>query len=228
MPRVSFQEIIHRLSAAYDVSALPSVTDPWLLVLRENVAYLADDERRDRAMRALEEEVGTDPERILAAGQDQLEAITGHGILAETFAGKLRKCGEIVLEEFDGDLRAVLNRPLAQAKKALKRFPGIGDPGAEKILLFCRAYPLPALESNGVRVLVRLGFGHEMKDYASMYRLVQQAIEPELLLDFDWLVQMHQLLRRHGQEVCRRSKPDCQRCPLRGQCAYFLAAPQGP
>jgi endonuclease-3 len=224
MPRTSFPEIIARLSSAYDVDDAATVTDPWLLIVRENAAYLADDERREQAMTALEQQVGTDPEQILAAGQDRLEAITGHGILAATFAGKLRHCARIVLDEFDGDLRPVLKRPLAQAKKALKRFPGIGDPGAEKILLFCRAYPLLALDSNGLRVLVRLGFAQEMKSYSTTYRLVQQAIEPELRRDFDWLIQAHHLLRRHGQEVCRRSKPECRRCPLTMQCAYFQAA----
>jgi hypothetical protein len=33
-------------------------------------------------------------------------------------------------------------------------FPMIGEPGAEKILLFSGVLPVPALESNGVRVLV--------------------------------------------------------------------------
>jgi hypothetical protein len=45
----------------------------------------------------------------------------------------------------------------------LKRFPGIGDPGAEKILLFIHSYPVMALDSNGTRVLCRVGFSEEQK-----------------------------------------------------------------
>jgi hypothetical protein len=78
MPRSTFHEVIERLDVADNELYPSAIADPWLLVLSENVAYLADDERRERAMRAFEAEVGTDPERILAATPDQLEAITRH------------------------------------------------------------------------------------------------------------------------------------------------------
>ena len=65
------------------------------------------------------------------------------GIVPEQSVEKLRRCAEIALEEFDGELGPILRRPLAQAEKALKRFPAIGDPGAEKILLFGRRVPDP-------------------------------------------------------------------------------------
>jgi endonuclease III len=30
----------------------------------------------------------------------------------------------------------------------------------------------------------------------------------------------HQLLRKHGQELCKRSQPICDQCPLRESCAF--------
>jgi len=135
---------------------------------------------------------------------------------------KLRRSAEIALEAFGGDLRPILRLPLAQAKKALKKFPAIGDPGAEKILLFCRAYPALALESNGLRVLLRLGYGEEKPNYSTTYRLVQEAIEGELVKEYSWLIKAHQLLRRHGQELCRRTKPQCEKCPFMKECPWYL------
>src|SRR5262249_12017072 len=134
---------------------------------------------------------------------------------------KLQRIAQIVEDEFGGDLNPVLRQPLAQAKRAFKRFPGIGDPGAEKILLFCRAHPIFALESNGLRVLLRLGFGEEQGNYASSYRSVKEAVEKELKRDCDWLIRAHQLLRQHGQETCRRTRPDCPGCPLTKVCRYY-------
>ena len=49
-------------------------------------------------------------------------------------AEKLLAIAKIAYEEFDSDLRAALKKPLSVSKKDLKRFPGIGDPGAEQIL----------------------------------------------------------------------------------------------
>jgi endonuclease-3 len=190
------------------------------MILWENVAYLADDDRRQQAFQTLKKRIGTEPTRILSAPDETLLEVTRHGIMAEQFADKLRKCARIVLEEFDGDLRPVLKLPTPNAQKALQQFPGIGEPGAEKILLFTRTTPVLALESNGLRVLLRLGFGEEKKSYSTTYRLVQKAAGQELDRDWSLLIQAHLLLRRHGQEVCRRSEPGCGECPLAADCEY--------
>ena len=99
----------------------------------------------------------------------------------------------------------------------------IGEPGAEKILLFARSHAVLGLESNGVRVLTRLGVVQEAKSYSATYRAVQSFVAPFAERGFDWLIRAHQLLRRHGQELCRRSQPLCERCPLTDTCAYFAA-----
>jgi endonuclease III len=117
-------------------------------------------------------------------------------------------------------LRSVLRKPLPQAKKALKKFPSIGDPGAEKILLLTGSYPVMALDSNGLRVLCRVGFAEEQKNYSATYRLVQNAILEQLPAGCDSLIRAHQLLRQHGQELCKRSKPLCAACPVKDACNY--------
>ena len=60
-------------------------------------------------------------------------------------------------------------RPLAEARKILRSFPGIGEPGAEKVLLFSGRQALLAPDSNALRVLVRLGLVREEKSYARTY-----------------------------------------------------------
>jgi endonuclease-3 len=191
------------------------------LVLWENVAYLADDNRRREAFQTLKKQIGTQPGRILSASDEALLEVTRHGTLADRFAGKLRKCAQVALEEFDGDLGPVVKLQFARARKALQRFPGIGEPGAERILLFCQTHPILALDSNGLRVLLRLGFGEEKKSYSTTHRLVQKAVEDGLNKDYSWLIQAHLLLRQHGQELCKRSKPKCQECPLAPDCEFY-------
>jgi endonuclease III len=142
--------------------------------------------------------------------------------MPEQFAEKLRKCAKIVLEECDGDLRPVLKFPFPKAKKVLQKFPGIGEPGAEKVFLFTRTYSVLALESNGLRVLLRLGFGEEKKSYSTTYCLVQNAAGGGLDKNYSWLIQAHLVLRRHGQKLCRRSAPICDKCPLSSDCEHYL------
>ena len=142
------------------------------IILFDNVAYLVDDEKRAAAFQALKKKVGTRPEQILKASQKQLEEITRMGgIVPELRAQRLRQIAELAHYIFKDDLAAELRKPLPQAKKSLKRFPSIGDPGAEKILMLTRSHPVLALESNGLRVLVRLGFAEEKKSYSATYRV---------------------------------------------------------
>jgi endonuclease-3 len=217
---ITFSRLVEKLHRHYGASPPPPSTDPLELVIWENIAYLASDERRAEAFANLKENIGTRPEQILAAKHSALAAIGKAGILPDVSAEKLLTIAKIAYEEFDSDLRPALTKPFPQAKKALKRFPGIGDPGAEKILLFTRSYPVMGLDSNGLRVLVRVGFAEEQKHYSATYRLVQDAIREQLPRGYDSLIRAHQLLRRHGQELCKRSNPRCAECPLRDTCNY--------
>lgn len=221
MPRMPLSQVVERLQVHYGQPKVPMPGRPWEMILWENVAYLADDEQRLKAFQTLKKRVGTEPERLLSASDEALLEVTRHGILADQFAKKLRKCAQIALEEFDGNLRPVLKLPFTQAKKALQKFPGIGEPGAEKILLFSQTYPVLALDSNGVRVLLRLGFGEEKKGYSTTYRLVQKAVAEGLNKDYSWLIQAHLLLRCHGQELCKRTEPECKKCPLASDCEFY-------
>ncbi len=200
--------------------ALP-VTTALGLVLWENVAYLASDKKRAQAFAMLKERVGTAPESILAASREDLFAVAElGGMHPERRVSTLITIAETVMEEFDGNLEACLELPLSSAKRALKKFPRIGDPGAEKILLFTETRPILALESNGLRVLLRFGFGEEQKDYAASYRSVRAALEGQLPDDCKKLIRAHQLLRLHGKELCKNTRPACEACPVRARCRF--------
>jgi endonuclease III len=219
-----FQKIIIALRDRYGPPEPPKVTDPLGIILLENVAYLLSDQRREQAFNALQERVGLTPPEILMAHEETLlEVARLGGMNPAARVEKLRRIAQIALQEFDGDFDRVLKQPLARAKKALKKFPGIGDPGSERILLFSRTHPILALDSNGLRVLLRLGYGEEQKSYASTYRSAQESVQGELEQDFDWLIAAHQLLRRHGQELCKMKAPVCSPCPLKKHCVYYKA-----
>jgi endonuclease III len=215
--------ILRNLQKFYGRPVPPKITDPLELILFENVAYLADDDKRRAAFAALKKKIGTRPGEILKASQKQLEEITRiGGIVPELRAQRLRQIAELAHYVFKDDLAAELTKPLPQARKALKKFPTIGDPGAEKILMLTRSYPVLALESNGLRVLLRLGFADEKKSYAASYRGVQQALAAQLPSGYDSLISAHQLLRQHGQELCKRTRPLCDAgCPLTAGCRYY-------
>jgi endonuclease III len=222
--RSALPRALGALEKLYGAPTAPPTRDPFELVLWENVAYLADDARRTEAFRALKKRVGTRPDEILAAPGEVLFEIGRAGILPGGSAEKLRRTAAVALEQLGGDLRGAAKRPLPEARKALMKFPSLGAPGAEKVLLLSRSHPVLALDSNGLRVLLRLGYGREAKSYAASYRSAQEAAAAQLPRHVDALIRAHLLLRHHGRTLCRRSKPRCEACPVADGCAYYRAA----
>jgi endonuclease-3 len=220
-------EILVRLEQHYGKPAASPVSGPLEMILWENIAYLVNDARRKSTFESFKKQIGVAPQQVFNASLGNLKkALKDGGIILDQRVDKLSSIGKIVMEEFGGNLNQVLDFPTDKAKKALQLFPGVGEPVAEKILLFCRRLPVLALESNGLRSLLRLGFGSEYKNYRATYRSVQDAVKPELIDDYEWLIHAHQLLRIHGQELCKRNKPRCHMCPLLTLCKYALTQSQ--
>ena len=215
-------DVLTTLLRYYGRPLPPISADPFQLILWEQVAYLVPDARRHAAFETLREQVGLTPVAILAAPIARLRAITRQGgaIAPSDRAASMHKSAELVIARFDGDLANALDLPLAKARKALAKFPMIGEPGADKILAFTRTVRVLPLDSNALRVVQRLGFVAEAKDYRASYRQARSALAAELPKGYPRLIAAAQILRRHGQELCRRSAPDCERCPLRSGCPF--------
>jgi endonuclease-3 len=220
------QKVIARLRKRYGDPALPPARGPFELILWENACYLLPDDRRATVFEALRTRVGMDPYRILKANRGLLlELATMGGMQPEKRMLRWLEIARITVDRFGGTLDGILKEPYAKARKALKEFPSIGDPGAEKILAFCGiAGPLP-LDSNGSRVLLRVGYGWEnQRNYAAQYRSIQEAIASELPRRADALARAHLLLRQHGKEICRDQHPRCAECPAAEMCAFAARA----
>jgi endonuclease III len=225
-PQSRLAALLAKLERHYGVPEIPRFAGPFEMIIWEIVAYLADDSRRELAFRALHDQVGLTPLEILAAPAKVLAEITrmGGSIAAEDRAARLRTAARIVMEDFDGDLSAVLTLPTQKAKKFLMRFPMIGEPGAEKILMLSGVLGVLALESNGVRVLTRLGIGEDRKSYAATYKSIREVTVEQLPADSALLTKAHLLLRHHGQTLCLRNGPACRACPVSSDCPAAQAS----
>jgi endonuclease III len=211
--------LLGRLRAKYGPASPPPPKNAFELVAWEKVAYLAPDEKRAAAFALLRRQIGLTPKKILAARRGALiDVLATGGIGAPERAENLAKAAELVVGDFDGDLDEVCRRPLPEAKKQLMRIRGIGEPGAEKILLFTRSHAVMGLDSNALRVLGRLGYGSAAKTYTATYRSATAAAVAELGTDLDTLIDANLLLRAHGQALCKTASPRCGACVIRSDC----------
>jgi endonuclease III-like uncharacterized protein len=192
--------ILDRLEEAGGPADPVPSADGWELVLAENVAYLVDDQRRWRALADLQREVGLDPEQILAAPEAVLRGLVAGARSAERVE-RLRRCAE-----------------LAIAGASWRAYPGIGQPGQDRIDLFTGSRAVLALDANGLRVLTRLGYAEPARSYAVGYRQAQAAASAQLSAGVPPRQRAYQLLRRHGRAICRRKDAACASCAIAGDC----------
>jgi endonuclease III len=204
------------------LSPRPVPTEPFQMILWENIGYLIDDGRRRELFSAFEAAVGLDAAAIAMADDAVLLPIARRGgMRPETRVQRWRTIARIVLEDCAGDLAGTLRAlPTGKARMLLKRFPVIGDPGADKILLFSGIAATPSLDSNGLRSLARLGFFSERPSYTASYKAAMQVFAGCGRADSGWLVDAYRLLRNLGQTTCRRGEPVCAACPLNAACAH--------
>jgi len=226
-------KILDRLEEYYGAQKAVGPSEPYEMIVFVNSAYPATDAGCAKGYEALKREVGTKPEEILQAASGKLmKAARLGGMLPEKRVERWKMIAGMVKKEFGGDLdgavkkmirdeKTPLEKRLRQAKNALKKFPVIGEPGAEKILLFAKLAAVAAVPSACTGVPQRILFGHEDKNYAKGYRAAQDKIAAAVPEEFGARQRAYLLLKKHGQEICKRTKPKCEICPIRGMCAYF-------
>jgi endonuclease III len=214
--------ILAQLEAFYGEQSPVWPTDPYLFLVWWYCGYPASDAACAKGWESLNREIGVEPQTLLAATPAKLaSALRPGGMVPELRAMRLKELAARVKDEFGGDLRAALAGPISEARKLLKKFHSIADPGADRILLFAGLAPVAAVPSNCPYVLVRILHGQERENYGVTYREAQQAIEAEVPAKFDARIRAYLLLKRHGQELCKGKKPKCQECPLNARCSFF-------
>jgi endonuclease-3 len=221
-PTLDLIEMVAMLGRRCSAPAHP--VDPLQLILWENIGYLIDDERRRALLDAFGERIGFDASRIAAAEDAALMSLaSAGGMRPEIRVERWRRIAGIVLEDCQGQLdRSLRALPIARARALLRRFPGIGEPGADKILLFADIAARPCLESNGLRSLARLGFFDPHGSYAARYKAAIDMLKIRGRDDRDWLVEAYLVLREHGMALCKRTVPICWTCPLDEACPHVV------
>jgi endonuclease-3 len=218
-------EILDKLESYYGAPRATWPTDPYEFLVWWHCGYPPSDAVCAKGWASLKRNIGIHPAALIDAGNAELaDALRAGGMVPELRAMRLKEIATRVQEEFDGDLLAALQRAGSKARVLLKKFPGISDPGADRILLFSGLQAVPAVPSNCPQVAVRLRKGKEKRDYATQYREAKKIVAAELPAEEHALQRAYLLLKQHGQTLCKRSAPGCSECPVNVNCkgAEFL------
>lgn len=216
-------QILDTLESFYGEQAPGWPVDPYLFLIWWHCGYPPGEERCNRGWQALTAAVGVSAAELAAARSTRLaRALKAGGMIPELRAARVKSIARSVLEDYAGDLRATLAAlPEGEARKLLRKFPGVAAPGADRILLFAGLVPVAAVPSSSPHVLVRIESGREGAKYTATYRQAQQLIERQLPATLAARSRAYLLLQRHARESCKLRNPRCAECPVSGSCSYF-------
>jgi len=101
---------------------------------------------------------------------------------------------------------------------ALRALPGVGPYTARAVRTFAFGDEVAAVDTNGVRILARAVAGTPLTLRQAM-ALGDQLVPAGESWEFN------QAMFDLGATVCTAARPDCDRCPLRRQCAWRRQGP---
>src|ERR1051325_76967 len=170
-PRPALPVILDSLESFHGRQEAGWPTEPYEFLIWWHCGYPASDANCAKGWAALTKLGGITPTELLESGTGRLgRALKAGGMVPELRALRLLEIAARVKDEFGGDLRAGLTGPISAARKALKKFPNIADPGADRILLFGELSPVAAVPSNCPHVPVRILYARERENYGVTYR----------------------------------------------------------
>ncbi|KAM3340007.1 DNA glycosylase/AP lyase ROS1 [Capsicum galapagoense] len=141
----------------------------------------------------------------------------------------------IVSDHGSIDLEWLRDVPPDKAKEYLLSIRGLGLKSVECVRLLTLHHLAFPVDVNVGRIAVRLGWVplqplpeslqlHLLELYPIL-ESIQQYLWPRLCkLDQKTLYELHYHMITFGKVFCTKSKPNCNACPLRGECRHFASA----
>ncbi|ESQ52279.1 hypothetical protein EUTSA_v10016139mg [Eutrema salsugineum] len=202
----------------------------WDSLRREAEARAGKREKTTRTMDTV------DWEAIRTADVSEVaETIKSRGMnhkLAERIQAFLNR---LVTEHGSIDLEWLRDVPPDKAKEYLLSFNGLGLKSVECVRLLTLHHLAFPVDTNVGRIAVRLGWVplqplpeslqlHLLEMYPVL-ESIQKYLWPRLCkLDQKTLYELHYQLITFGKVFCTKSKPNCNACPMKGECRHFASA----
>ncbi|XP_073157361.1 DNA glycosylase/AP lyase ROS1 isoform X2 [Henckelia pumila] len=177
-----------------------------------------------------------DWEAVRCADVDEIAKIIKdrgmNNMLAQRIKGFLNR---VVKDHGSTDLEWLRDVPPDKAKEYLLSIQGLGLKSVECVRLLTLHQLAFPVDTNVGRISVRLGWVplrplpeslqlHLLELYPVL-ESIQKYLWPRLCkLDQRTLYELHYQMITFGKVFCTKNKPNCNACPMRGECRHFASA----
>ena len=200
------KRIFDRLEALYPAAHCElEHKSPFELLIATILSAQCTDKRVNMVTPALFE-VASSPEKMLQLGEVGLSSYIQSCGLYQSKAKNIIATCRLLLEKYDGAI------PPSRAE--LVQLPGVGRKTANVVLYNAFAIPTIAVDTHVFRVSRRIGLAQGQN---------VNTVEKELMANIPkkrW-GEAHHLMIFHGRYCFTARAPQCSRCPITRDCAYF-------
>jgi A/G-specific adenine glycosylase len=192
--------------------AFRGTRDPYAVLVSEVILQQTQVSRGEPAWAAFMKRFPSFAALAAASPAEVLRAWAGLGYNRRALA--LQQTARAVVEEHGGQL--------PEDTAGLRALPGIGPYTARAIQAIAFGRPVGAIDTNVRRVLGRVVAGHGSRwDKGRELPLARLQVVADALVPAqrpaDWTAALMDI----GSTLCRPRRPDCDACPLSGECHYL-------
>ncbi|HEX3495957.1 MAG TPA: endonuclease III [Methylocella sp.] len=145
------------------------------------------------------------PEKILALGEEKLQAMIKTIGLYRTKAKNVIALSRRLVEDFGGEV--------PRSREALETLPGVGRKTANVVMNIAFGAPLIAVDTHIFRVSNRLPLASgktPLEVERGLEKIIPGAFKPHA----------HHWLILHGRYICKARRPECERCLIADLCHW--------
>ena len=125
-------------------------------------------------------------------------------------AGRLKSFLKFLFRRYGGSLEKMFSSGIGSLRQELLNVNGVGPETVDSILLYAGGLPVFVVDAYTRRMLERHSFISEEASYAQVQELFMKNIKKDVKLYNEY----HALIVRLGKEICKKSNPRCNICPL--------------
>lgn len=208
MKKGDIREIIENLKSTYpDATCSLDFKTPFELGIAVMLSAQCTDERVNKITPLLFEKYKK-PEDYINTSLEEIEEIIKPCGFYKNKAKNVLGYAKMIVEEYNGKM--------PETMEELVKLPGIGRKSANVISL--EAFNNPegiAVDTHAKRIANRIGLSKEKEPL----KIEQDLIK---IIPKKYFKDVNHLLVWHGRNICNARNPQCEKCPIKNYCEFYL------
>ena len=127
-------------------------------------------------------------------------------------AKRLKNITRFIIDECQGSLSKLKKEDTLLLREKLLKVNGVGPETADAILLYALDKPIFVVDAYTKRIFLRHSVIDKKTDYNGIQELTHRCMPKEVKV----FNQFHALIVETAKSYCKKTKPLCQECPLKG------------